>query len=116
MISFASCLPMSKWGNKIDFVNELGIEIDSLEMVVCNTRSVLLVHESSDGGKYIDENPKFPNSGYPCQVKVKVYSKGKEIILQADTFDCYHCDNPKYYILRDGRAIFQTSYLAESKK
>ncbi|MEO0473707.1 MAG: hypothetical protein AAF206_29110, partial [Bacteroidota bacterium] len=116
ILSLSACnLGMDKWGNVISFENELGIRIDSLEMIVCQTRSLLYVDEDSAGNRYIDEHPRFPDSGYPCPVKMKVYSEGKEIILEADTFDCYHCDNAKYYILRDGKAIFQVYYTVEEE-
>lgn len=110
LLAFSACLEISKWGNRIDFVNELRIEIDSLSFSVCGEKSMMKVFPRKEGGTYIADNPVFPESGYPCPVKIVVYSHGQEMELVADTFDCYHCDNAKYYILKDGQAVFQTHY------
>ena len=107
LLSLFGCGGISEWGNKIKFINELNIDIDSLQFKVCDKSTMLYVNEHNEE-KYIDENPEFPDIGYPCKVEIKVYSNGKQLDLIADSYDCYHCDNYKSYILRNDSAIFQT--------
>ena len=95
----SSCFNLSKWGNKIEFVNETGLSIDSLSFSVCGTKSMIYTLKQEDGSVYFEENPTFPDSGYPCPVGINVFADGQIITLVADPFDCYHCDAGKRYIL-----------------
>ncbi len=114
LLFLGGCLPgLSEWGNRISFINELGIEIDSLSFTACDSTTMLQVIKHTGEEPWIEDNPAFPEAGYPCPVKIRVYAGGQTKDLLATPYDCYHCDNSKYYILRGDSAVFQVHYARE---
>lgn len=92
-----------KYGNHFNYINETGFYIDSLEISVCETKTMHLPHEDSTFGGNIDA----PETGYPCEVKFKIFSNSNIIQLKADDFNCYECDgNHQYTLTKDG-AIYK---------
>ncbi len=91
------------WGHHFDFINELNIEIDSLEISVCDERTMLYAHSDS----HIEGNIGVPEEGSPCDVNLKIFSNNEIINLEADSFDCYNCDGYHQYILQKTGARYE---------
>ena len=93
------------WGHHFTFQNELGIPIDSLNILVgniaTNVKSIL------DDDKHLEGNIIVPDQEYPHKVVLTLYSGLEVITLKADSFNCYNCDGNHLYILLDNGAKYQ---------
>lgn len=93
-----------EWGHHFTIENELGVEIDSLEIIVGNVKTV--IEAGSDSLRTLEGNISVPPKGYPHKVIFKIYSNEKSIILKADSFDCYNCDGYHEYTLKESGAEY----------
>ncbi len=93
------------WGHHFSFENELGIDIDSLEITVGNIKTMIV--DDSDSSEVLEGNIDVPETGYPHAVVIEVYHKGESIILQADPFNCYNCDGSHQYTLLSSGARYE---------
>ena len=84
-----------EWGHHFSFTNLIGLEIDSLSVVI--GEDTTMVYNSEYG---MSENLAVPEIGYPHQVKIKLFAKERTVDLLADSFDYYNCDGTHEYILR----------------
>ena len=86
------------WGHHFSFDNELGIEIDSLEITVENFKTT--IQAGSDSSRDLEGNIDLPKQGYPHEVTIKIYARDKTFSLKADSFNCYNCDGNHLYTLK----------------
>ncbi len=93
------------WGHHFTFQNELGITIDSLNILVGNESTN--VTSILDNHKDLEGNINVPNKEYPHEVVLTLFSGLEIIMLDADSFDCYNCDGSHLYILQDSRAQYK---------
>ena len=103
-LTFFSNSTRMEWGHHFSFENELGFEIDSLEISLGEVKT--LIHAASDSSSYLEGNIDVPREGYPHEVFFKLYSKGTSMILKADSFNCYNCDGSHEYILKPSGAEY----------
>ena len=92
------------WGHHFSFENELGFEIDSLEISVGGL--ITVIYAASDSLSYLEGNIVVPREGYPHEVFINIYSKEKSMLLKADSFNCYNCDGNHEYILKPSGAEY----------
>jgi len=92
-----------EWGHSFNFENELGIEIDSLEINIGDKKTI--IQASPDG--YLGGNLNVPEEGYPHKVTFKIYSNEKTLFLEADSFNCYNCDGYHEYKLKNTGAEYR---------
>lgn len=93
------------WGHHFSFENKLGIKIDSLEITVGDVKTIIVA--SSDSSGTLEGNIGVPETGYPHEVVIEVFSKEKSVLLPADSFNCYNCDGNHHYTLRDSGAQYE---------
>lgn len=91
------------YGNFFEFENQLNMSIDSLKVTVGDKTNTLNPFKDST----LMANLIVPESGYPHQVKIWVYSNSNIYPLKADSFNCYNCDGSHLYILKEGRAEYK---------
>ena len=96
-----------EYGHHFNFDNELGINIDSLEISVGNRKAV--IHASSNCLETLEGEINVPKKGYPHKVTFKIYSHENSLVLEADSFNCYNCDGYHEYILKHSGAEYQFS-------
>lgn len=77
-------------GHHFSFDNQLGIEIDSLEITVETLKTI--IQAGSDSTRDLEGNIDVPKQGYPHEVTIKIYAIDKSFSLKADSFNCYNCD------------------------
>lgn len=94
-----------EWGHHFSFENELGIELDSLEITVGDVKTTFRAR--SDSLRYFEGNIDVPEKDYPHKVTFEIYSNGKTIILKADSFNCYNCDGNHQYKLKETGAEYK---------
>jgi len=94
-----------EWGHHFSFENELGIEIDSLEISVGGITT--MIHAGSDSLRSLESNIDVPESGYPHSVILKIYSGAESMKLEADSFNCFNCDGNHEYILTNSGARYR---------
>lgn len=93
-----------EWGHYFDFKNELGIEIDSLEISVGEVKT--MVRSGGDRSKDLGGNIDVPDDDYPHLVTIKIFNNQEVLTLKADSFNCYNCDGTHQYILNNSRAEY----------
>ncbi|HYC87301.1 MAG TPA: hypothetical protein VEB86_18845 [Chryseosolibacter sp.] len=105
VVKFSGCDYRMKWGHGFTFENELGIQIDSLEIIIGDKKT--MIYASSDSLRTMAGNIEVPENGYPHKVTMKIFSNGNLQILKADSFDCYNCDGSHEYVLRNTGAEYK---------
>jgi len=105
------------WGTSVDFENELGVTIDSIQISVCDTKTMCRASKYEYSDAHIDiedtinniyKNISTPEKGYPCSVELKVYTTDTIITLQSDKkFDCPGCDIYHKYKLTENGALYE---------
>ena len=93
------------WGHHFHFENELGIEIDSLEISIGSTNTMIL--PSTDSIKSFFGNIDVPKNGYPHEALIKVFYNDNTMTIKADSFNCYNCDGSHGYIMRSTGAEYK---------
>lgn len=105
VLKFLSNAIHVEWGHHFAFENELGIDIDSLEISVGGLKTT--IQARLDSLRTLEGNIDVPTEGYPHEVTFKVYSGDKSMTLKADSFNCYNCDGNHQYILKESRAEYK---------
>ncbi|PCJ63622.1 MAG: hypothetical protein COA58_15915 [Bacteroidetes bacterium] len=94
-----------EWGHHFNFENELGIDIDSLEITVGEVKTI--IQARFDSLRTLEGNINVPQKGYPHKVIFKIYSSEKSMILEADSFNCYNGDGSHEYKLKESGAEYK---------
>lgn len=94
-----------EWGHPFAFENELGIELDSLEIIIGNVNTI--IPAGSDSLRTLEGNIKVPKNGYPHKVSIKVFYNENTMTLKADSFNCYNCDGSHEYTLKQSGAEYR---------
>lgn len=97
-----------EWGHYFIFKNELGIEIDSLEISIGDKKT--MIYAGNDSLSSLESKINVPKYGYPHEVILKIFNKDKLFVLEADSFNCYNCDGYHQYILKPSRAEYKFLY------
>lgn len=92
------------YGHHFNFENELGTNIDSLEISVGHLKTKIQV--GSDSFRTLERNIEVPKEGYPHKVTIKVFANETTLILTADSFNCYNCDGYHEYLLKENGAEY----------
>lgn len=93
------------YGHHFAFENELtSVEIDSLQIEVGNVKTVI---EASDSLRILEGNIDVPESGYPHEVIITIFSTEGIRTMRADSFNCYNCDGSHMYILKEPVAEYR---------
>lgn len=95
------------YGNYFSFENELGVSIDSMKVTIGEVENVVYGFDYGDGIEEFSGNLEVPDSGYPHKVSMIIYSPEGEIVLDADSFNCYNCDGSHEYILKESGAEYR---------
>jgi len=98
LVTTSSCIKI-EYGHHFAFTNDLGIDIDSLQVSIDDSTTML-------NDPYLvtfdfEANIAVPKSGYPHHVKIIVYSNDSMFEIPADSFNCYNCDGSHEYILQN---------------
>lgn len=104
-LKFLYNTPSVEWGHPFSFDNQLGIEIDSLEITVGDVKTV--INKATDNSTALEGNIGVPDKGYPHKVTLKIYSHEQSMILKADSFDCFNCDGSHEYKLVASGAVYK---------
>lgn len=94
-----------EWGHHFSFENELGIDIDSLEISVGNVKT--MIRARNDSLMDLEENIDVPEDGYPHVVTIKIFSDHEIMTMKADSFNCHNCDGTHQYRLKDSIAEYK---------
>lgn len=93
-----------EWGHHFSFENNLGFEIDSLEITIGDVSTV--IQANSDSLRTLEGNIEVPKNSYPHKVTIKIFTSDTLMILNADSFDCYNCDGSHRYKLKNSGAEY----------
>lgn len=93
------------WGHHFEFKNELGYDIDSINIFIGDKGNWIYNDPYKNG--LLEGNLVVPKNGYPQKVRITIYSKDKIIILNADSFNCHNCDGNHEYILKESGAEYR---------
>ena len=109
ILIFSGCGLNMKWGNHFTITVDLRKDIDSLILNICDEKTVFnLPHPDSLNPKIIEfnSNVSTPEKGYPCSMKLEVYSDGKSDVYNTDDFNCNNCDISHYLNLSDSGLVY----------
>ncbi len=105
IVLFLSNSIRMEWGLHVSFENELGVKIDSLEIMVGDVKTI--INAGTDSFRTLEGNITVTKKGYPHKVTIKIYSDEKLMTLNADSFNCYNCDGSHVYKLKDSGAEYK---------
>ncbi|WP_222931360.1 hypothetical protein, partial [Xanthovirga aplysinae] len=105
LLKFFSNTNRMEWGHHFSFEKELGIIIDSLEITVGDVKTIILA--GLDSLRALEGNIDVPKKGYPHQVTLIIYSNEKQMIFEADSFDCFNCEGNHKYKLKESGAEYK---------
>lgn len=91
------------WGHHFTFENELGINIDSLEISIGDVKTTVYPHDDNSLARNLD----VPRKGYPHQVVIEIYNGATQTNMNAEPFNCYNCDGTHAYILKTKGAEYK---------
>lgn len=92
-----------EWGHHFAFENELGIQIDSLEINVGGETKMI----QSDLDGEVFGNINVPENYEVQIVSIIIFSPDSIFTIKAEDFNCYNCDGNHMYILRDTGAVYK---------
>jgi len=105
LVNMLSRVSHMDWGHHFNFENELGIDIDSLEISIGDVKTLIQVND--DGLRILEGNINVPENGYPHQVTFKIFNTKKTINLSADSFNCFNCDGNHVFKLKPLGAVYR---------